>query len=123
MQPSLFDSYGGPARGGLVFAKVRAGETCFAGRVADAKKTIDPDLPEIAHWSGASSRVLDESEWKKYIERMADEFVHGRAEVDPRDYPRPASAAVFNLSAAFRNRKTVRESKGRYTEDDDAAEE
>ena len=33
LQPSLFDSYGGPASGGLVFARVRTGDTCFAGRM------------------------------------------------------------------------------------------
>ena len=30
---------------------------------------------------------LDESKWKEYIEQLAKEFVQGRAEVDPRDYP------------------------------------
>lgn len=88
LQPSLFESYGGPASGGLVFARVRAGETCFAGRVADAKGTIDPDL------SGNSSLVkrrltaTEESAWKEYIEGLAKDFLRGRAEVDPRDYPK-----------------------------------
>ena len=87
LQPSLFDSYGGPASGGLVFAKVRPGDTCFAGRVVDAKKTINPDLTGNSGLVRRKLTGLDESEWKKYIERLAEEFIHGRADVDPRDYP------------------------------------
>ena len=87
LQASLFDSFGGPARGGLVFARVRTGETCFAGRVADARETIQHGL------SGNSSLVrrrltaAEESDWKAYIETLAHDFLHGRAEVNPRDYP------------------------------------
>lgn len=88
IQPSLFDSYGGPASGGLVFAKVRVGDTCFAGRVADAKKTIDPELTGNSGLVRRALTGLDESEWKKYIERMAEDFIMGHAEVDPRDYPK-----------------------------------
>ena len=69
LQPSLFDSYGGPASGGLVFAKVRAGDTCFAGRVADAEKTIDPDLPGNSALVRRKLTGLDESQWKEYIEQ------------------------------------------------------
>jgi probable DNA repair protein len=87
LQPSLFDSYGGPARGGLVFARVRAGETCFAGRVADAEKTINPDLPGNSALVRRRLTGLEESQWKEYIRQMADDFIHGRAEVNPRDYP------------------------------------
>jgi probable DNA repair protein len=87
IQPSLFDSYGGAASGGLVFAKIRAGDTCFAGRVADAQKTIDPNLTGINTMVRRKLTGLDESKWKEYIEQLAKEFVNGRAEVDPRDYP------------------------------------
>ncbi len=87
IQPSLFDSYGGAASGGLVFARIRAGDTCFAGRVADAKKTIDPNLTGNNSMVRRKLTGLDESKWKEYIEQLAKEFVQGRAEVDPRDYP------------------------------------
>ncbi|MGA8090242.1 MAG: PD-(D/E)XK nuclease family protein [Terracidiphilus sp.] len=88
LQPSLFNNYGGPPSGGLVFARIRPGDTCFAGRVADPQKTIDPNL------TGSSSLVrrrltgLDESTWKEYIDQLARDFIHGRASVDPRDYPK-----------------------------------
>ena len=124
VQPSLFDSYGGPASGGLVFAKVRAGDACFAGRVVDVRKTINPGL------SGNSALVrrkltgLDESEWKKYIERMAEEFVQGCAEVDPRDYPRTCERCGLQSVCRIQepeNRARV-EDEGN-AEGDDAAEE
>jgi ATP-dependent helicase/DNAse subunit B len=88
MQPSLFDSYGGPASGGLVFAKVRTGDTFFAGRVADATKTIDSGLTGKSALVRRKLTGLDESNWKEYIEGLAEEFANGRAVVDPRDYPK-----------------------------------
>ncbi|MBS1805823.1 MAG: PD-(D/E)XK nuclease family protein [Acidobacteria bacterium] len=87
LQPSLFDSYGGPASGGLVFARVRTGNTCFAGRAADAKGTLDPTLSANTLLVKRKLTATEESAWKEYIETLANDFLHGRAEVDPRDYP------------------------------------
>jgi ATP-dependent helicase/DNAse subunit B len=88
LQPSLFDSYGGPASGGLVFARIRPGDTCFAGRVADPKKTINPDLTGNSALVRRKLTGLDETTWKEYIDQLAMEFIHGRAPVNPRDYPK-----------------------------------
>jgi len=115
LQPSLFESYGGPASGGLVFARVRTGDTCFAGRVADAKGTIDPGL------SGNSSLVkrrltaTEESAWKEYIEGLAEDFVRGRAEVDPRDYPKTCERC--GLQAVCRIQEP--ENRERFEQQDD----
>jgi probable DNA repair protein len=74
--------------GGLVFAKVRPGDLAFAGRVGNAKATLLPNL------SGGSSLVKDRLtpklllDWKEHIEQLARDFLAGRAEVDPRDYPK-----------------------------------
>ena len=87
VQPSLFDSFGGPARGGMVFARVRPGDTCFAGRVADAKATIDPSLNGNSSLVRRKLTAADELQWKQYIEQLTKDFIQGRAEVDPRDYP------------------------------------
>jgi ATP-dependent helicase/nuclease subunit B len=122
LQPSLFDSYGGAARGGLVFAIVRAGEACFTGRVADAKNTIDPDLPGNNALVKRKLTGLEESQWKEYIRQMADDFVHGRAEVNPRDFPntceRCGLQSVCRVQEA-ENRASVEQD----TEAGDAAEE
>jgi ATP-dependent helicase/DNAse subunit B len=74
--------------GGLVFARLRAGELSFAGRVGDAVNTLLPDL-------GRSSALVKQPftaemllAWKDSIEDLARDFRTGRAGVDPRDYPK-----------------------------------
>jgi hypothetical protein len=122
LQPSLFGSYGGAARGGLVFAIVRAGETRFTGRVAEAEKTIDPDLPGNSALVRRKLTGLEESQWKEYIRQMADDFVHGRAEVNPRDFPKTCERC--RLQSVCRVQEP--ENRARFeddTEADDAAEE
>ncbi|MGB6727282.1 MAG: PD-(D/E)XK nuclease family protein [Terracidiphilus sp.] len=71
--------------GGLVFAKVRAGEFQFDGRVENAKTTL---LPDLSANSGLVKKKLTEQNleaWREYIEQMARDFVAGEAKVDPRD--------------------------------------
>ena len=88
LQPSLFESFGGPASGGLVFARVRTGNTCFSGRVADARATINPDLSGVTSLVKRRLTAAEELNWKDYIESLAREFLHGRADVSPREYPK-----------------------------------
>ncbi|HXS77617.1 MAG TPA: PD-(D/E)XK nuclease family protein [Terracidiphilus sp.] len=88
LQPSLFESYGGPASGGLVFARVRTGNTCFAGRVAEARETLIADLKSNSSLVKRRLTAAEESDWKDYIEGLAKDFIHGRADVNPRDYPK-----------------------------------
>lgn len=88
VQLPLYAGFGlnGPA-GGLVFAKLRAGKHEIVGCVRDARATLFTKL------SGNSSLVkkalTDEqlADWKHSIEQLALDFIAGRAEVDPRDYP------------------------------------
>jgi ATP-dependent helicase/DNAse subunit B len=73
--------------GGLVFAKVRTGNLCFAGKVRDAVGTLDSSLDGK---SGLVKNPLTPEqlfEWKEAIEQLARDFLDGRADVDPRDYP------------------------------------
>lgn len=74
--------------GGLVFAKVRTGEPCFAGRVGNARDTLLPTLSSASALAKKTFSAEELIEWREYIERMAREFLDGRAEVDPRDYPK-----------------------------------
>lgn len=71
--------------GGLLFAKIRAGEVEFDGRVADAKSTLLPDLG--ARSALAKNRLTEQdlAAWREYVEQMARDFVAGDANVDPRD--------------------------------------
>lgn len=71
--------------GGLVFAKIRAGDIGFDGRVGDAKSTM---LPDLGANKGLAKNKLTEQDldaWRQYIEQMARDFVAGEAKVDPRD--------------------------------------
>jgi probable DNA repair protein len=73
--------------GGLVFAKVRPGDHSFAGRVGDAKATL------LTNLSGTSNLVRNPltaeqlMDWRDCIEQLAKDFLSGRAEVTPREYP------------------------------------
>ena len=74
--------------GGLVFAKVRPGKLEFAGRLLDARATLIANLSRntnLVKKSLSDNLLLD---WKKHIEQLAKDFLAGRAEVDPRDYPK-----------------------------------
>ncbi len=122
LQPSLFDSYGGPPSGGLVFARIRPGNTCFAGRVADPQKTIDPNL------TGSSSLVrrrltgLDESTWKEYIDHLAKAFILGRAAVDPRDYPKTCERCGLQSVCRIQdseNRAAIEDDQNTEEDDDE----
>lgn len=71
--------------GGLVFAKIRAGQYEFAGRVGDVQTTLLPNLG--ARHSLAKTPLTPEEieSWRAYIERMARDFLDGCADVDPLD--------------------------------------
>ena len=95
--------------GGLVFAKVRAGELCFAGRVGDARATL---LPVLAAGSALVKKRFSAEElmdWRDYIEQMARDFLDGWAEVDPRDYPKTCERC--DLQALCRVRENREEAE------------
>jgi probable DNA repair protein len=71
--------------GGLVFAKIRAGERAFDGRVENAKGAL---LSTLHASSGlAKAKLTPElmDGWRRYIETMARDFVAGEAKVNPKD--------------------------------------
>jgi probable DNA repair protein len=74
--------------GGLVFAKVRAGEMKFAGRVGDAAATLFAGLKggnPLVKNPFTAEQLLD---WRDCIQQLARDFLAGRAEVDPREVPK-----------------------------------
>jgi probable DNA repair protein len=74
--------------GGLVFAKLRIGKNCFAGSVGAAAETL---LAGLKGNSSLMKRALTAEQlldWKESIEQLAEDFLNGRAAVDPRDYPK-----------------------------------
>jgi len=76
------------ALGGLVFARVRAGDQGFAGQLFDPAATL------FAGLKGTNSLVKNKLSleqllgWRDCIEQLARDFIAGDAEVNPREYPR-----------------------------------
>jgi len=73
--------------GGVVYAKVRAGDFEFAGHVNDANATLFSDPKDTAALARNALTAERLDEWRSYIEQLARDFVAGRADVDPREYP------------------------------------
>ena len=74
--------------GGLVIAKVRAGEMKFAGRVGDAAATLFAGLKggsPLVKNPFTAEQLLD---WRDCIQQLARDFLAGRTEVDPRETPK-----------------------------------
>ena len=73
------------ALGGLVFAKIRAGEYEFAGRVGDVEATLLPtrEAGKTLKKTPLTLEVLEG--WRNYIETMVRDFLAGCADVDPLD--------------------------------------
>jgi probable DNA repair protein len=73
--------------GGLVFAKLRAGENCFEGRVKAAKQTVKAGLSGNSNLVRKPLTPQDMTAWRAEINQLAEAFLAGRADVNPREYP------------------------------------
>jgi ATP-dependent helicase/nuclease subunit B len=85
-QLPLYAVYGNVENvGGLLFAQIRAGETGFVGRVANAQAQLQADL-------AASSALVNQpynnsmrEGWQRALLALAEEFLRGEASVDPKE--------------------------------------
>jgi ATP-dependent helicase/DNAse subunit B len=117
VQLPLYASYAvekGEALGGLVFAKVQSGEPAFAGLVGDARTTLKSDLSNSSNLVRNNSLAESLIDWKQYIEQLAKDFLAGRAEVDPREYPKTCERC--GLQTLCR----IQESQALLEEEDDS---
>lgn len=111
--------------GGLTFAKVRAGDTEFAGRIGDAKATLMPGLSSskgLVKNALTAEQLID---WRDCIEGLASDFLAGRADVDPREYPKTcADCSLQTLCRIEENRPaTEADGNGDETESEEAVNE
>lgn len=78
--------------GGLAFAKIRAGESGYAGFIADPSETLlaglKPSHPLVKN--PLTHTMLEE--WRHSIEQLAADYLQGRADVDPRDGAKTCAA-------------------------------
>lgn len=73
--------------GGLVFAKVRAGDCEFAGHLGNATATLSAQLKRTSPLVKNALTAEQLIDWRETIEQLARDFLAGRAEVDPRESP------------------------------------
>jgi probable DNA repair protein len=89
VQLPLYAGYGiDENAGGLVFAKLHSFDWELVGNVADAKATLLGNLKKanpLLKYPLTPEMLRD---WKSHIEQLARDFVAGRSDVDPRDYPK-----------------------------------
>jgi len=71
--------------GGLVFAQVRTSKPDFAGRLRDARATLNPDLKGTSTLVRNPLTAQQLDDWRSEVLHLAHNFLDGRAEVDPRD--------------------------------------
>ena len=106
---------------GLVFAKVRSGKSGFAGHVGDAKANL------ISSLSSASALVKNKFtaemliDWRQHIEKLANDFVSGRAEVDPRDYPKTCERCGLQTLCRIQESRALLDAEEESGEDDGEA--
>jgi ATP-dependent helicase/nuclease subunit B len=68
---------------GLVFARVRPGDTKFYGRARDAANAISPALGKAS--ALVRNPLTDEQLeiWRNLIQQLGEDFLHGKADVNP----------------------------------------
>jgi RecB family exonuclease len=103
--------------GGLAFAEVRTGEPCFEGRVRDTRATLLSNLKGNSGLVKYSMNVEEMTGWREYIEQMARDFLAGRAEVDPCDYPKTCETCGLQALCRIQENLSLRDD-----EEDDEAE-
>jgi ATP-dependent helicase/DNAse subunit B len=74
--------------GGLAFGKIRAGKVEFVGRVFEPDSTLFNRLGNKK--AIVRDRLTQEhlDDWKNSIKQLAQDFLDGNADVDPREYPK-----------------------------------
>ncbi len=80
---------GEESSGGMVFAQIRSGKGMgFTGRVKKVRETLRSDLKSQSALVKNPLSDADLAAWREYIEKMARDFLAGRAQTDPREYPK-----------------------------------
>ena len=67
---------------------MRPGDLAFAGRVGAPTETLFSGLKSGSSLMKNSLQGEHVDAWQEEIRRLAEDFLAGRAEVDPRDYPK-----------------------------------
>ena len=107
------------ALGGLVFAKVRPGNLEFAGRVGDAEGTLFAGLKKTSMMMKIPFTAEQLLDWRDCIERLARDFVDGRAEVEPREYPKTCERCDLQSLCRIQEHRELVESEDEVEDEDE----
>jgi probable DNA repair protein len=105
--------------GGLVFAKVRPGNLAFAGHLGDAAGTFFTGLGRtsaLMRTPFSAEQLLD---WRDCIERLARDFVDGKAEVDPSEYPKTCERCGLQTLCRIQEHRELLEAEGAVEGEDE----
>jgi ATP-dependent helicase/nuclease subunit B len=105
--------------GGLVFAKLRAGECKFDGKVREAKLTLKGNLHHSTNLVKKPLRDEDMLAWREEIEKLADNFLSGCADVNPREYPETCERCELQALCRVQEMRDGGEDNGDSTEGGD----
>jgi probable DNA repair protein len=72
---------------GLLFAKLRPGQSEFVGRMQNATATLKSDLSARSALAKNKLTADQMRSWRESIGQLTRDFLAGRADVDPREYP------------------------------------
>ena len=105
--------------GGLVFAQIRAGKSKeFLGRVKNARATLMSSLSSQKALVNKPLGEDDLTDWRDYIEKMARDFLAGRAEVDPRDFTKTCERCCLQALCRIRENPPNAEFKDRSDDEE-----
>jgi probable DNA repair protein len=110
----------GQELGGLVFAKLRPGDLAFTGFIGDACATVFAGLKNNSTLMKNALTAEQLLNWRDCIQRLAVDFLHGRAEVDPRDAPKTCESCGLQTLCRIQEKGPV---VGDESEDDEAADD
>jgi ATP-dependent helicase/nuclease subunit B len=107
--------------GGLVYAKVQTGkEMGFAGSVGNALETLLPGLGRTCALVRRPFEAEQLMEWREEIEKLAHDFLAGRADVDPRDPPKTCERCGLHVLCRIQEREPAFAGDEAAEEDADA---
>jgi probable DNA repair protein len=108
---------------GLVFAKIRAGDLEFAGRVGDATATLRADLSPRKALKANPLTAEQLDAWRQAIEQLARDYLVGSAQVDPSEYPKTCERCGLQTLCRIRENQPHPEDEDETEDDEGAADE
>jgi len=97
----------GEEPGGLLFARLRAGQSEFVGAIQDATATLIPSLNGRDSLNKNPLTAEQMNLWREHIEGLARDFVAGRADVGPREYPGTCERCELHVLCRIQENQAV----------------